>query len=181
MKALYLAAALATFSAPVMAQTTTSPAAISELTAKSFVKMAGVSNMFELQTSQLAIKKSKNGDLKTFASQMVKDHNKLRSELETLVTNGGAEKRQVPTRLDAEHAQKLKQLQSALGDDFDRSYKQMQVDAHQQAVSLFQSYSQQGDDAMLKAWAATTLPTLQQHLEQARNIQLTEQTGSLPQ
>lgn len=61
------------------------------------------------------------------------------------------------------------QLKSASGANFDRSYEQMQVQAHENAVNLFQSYSQKGDNAELRAWAAKTLPALQQHLQHAEN------------
>ena len=171
MKAIYLAAALAAFSAPALAQT--------DLTAQSFVKTAGVANMFEIQTSQLATKKSKNSEVKQFASEMIKDHTKAGNELKSLVKSGDAGNVQLPTKLDTEHAQKLKQLKAEFGADFDRTYTQMQLDAHKKAVSLFQSYSEQGNNAKLKTWAGKTLPTLQKHLEHAQQIQLPAQTGSL--
>jgi putative membrane protein len=46
----------------------------------------------------------------------------------------------------------------------------MQVSAHKSAVSLFQRYGQGGDNAKLKAWAQTTLPKLQHHLEMANML-----------
>ena len=43
------------------------------------------------------------------------------------------------------------------GKDFDQSYDQMQVKAHQDAVALFESYAKGGDDRELKKWAVKTL------------------------
>jgi putative membrane protein len=43
----------------------------------------------------------------------------------------------------------------------------MQVDAHEDAVSLFERYSKSGDNANLKNWAGKTLETLKSHLVMA--------------
>lgn len=73
--------------------------------------------------------------------------------------------------LDSEHQQMLQRLQSASGTEFDRMYTQQQVQAHQKAVDMFTAYSQQGENAQVKQWAAKTLPTLQQHLQRAQQLQ----------
>jgi len=41
---------------------------------------------------------------------------------------------------------------------------------HQQAVSLFQSYAQNGGNPALKRWTVRTLPTLQKHLNMAEKL-----------
>ena len=46
----------------------------------------------------------------------------------------------------------------------------MQVDAHKDAVSLFERYSKGGDNADLKSWAGKTLPALKHHLEMAQAL-----------
>ena len=55
--------------------------------------------------------------------------------------------------------------------DFDSLYTEMQVQAHEQAVDLFSSYAEQDDREPLREFAATTLPVLEEHLEQARELQ----------
>lgn len=77
--------------------------------------------------------------------------------------------------LDAEHQQMIQRLQGLRGAEFDRMYIQQQVQAHQKAVDLFTAYSQNGDQAELKQWAARTLPALQQHLQRAQQLQRTVQ------
>jgi putative membrane protein len=46
----------------------------------------------------------------------------------------------------------------------------MQVSAHKSAVSLFERYAKGGDNSKLNAWAQTTLPQLQHHLEMANML-----------
>jgi len=46
----------------------------------------------------------------------------------------------------------------------------MQVSAHKDAVSLFERYSKESDNAELKAFAAKTLPYLQMHLKMAQDL-----------
>jgi putative membrane protein len=46
----------------------------------------------------------------------------------------------------------------------------MQVSAHKDAVSLFERYSKDGDNADLKAFAGKYLPHLQEHLKMAQDL-----------
>src|SRR3954451_1659906 len=46
----------------------------------------------------------------------------------------------------------------------------MQLDGHQKAVALFESYAQNGDNAQLKQFAQQTAPTLREHLQQITQI-----------
>src|SRR3954462_191404 len=87
---------------------------------------------------------------------MVKDHTQASDKLKAAAQN-----QTVPTTLDQEHAQMLQKLQQAQGDDFSRQYAQMQLDGHQKAVALFESYAQNGDNAS---------PTLREHLQQITQI-----------
>jgi len=188
MKTLALAAACALIAAPAFAQSSmpsgqkpapraqtqqpmggpaTSGVASSPATAD-FVRKAAISDMFEIQSSKLAQQKA-DAQSKRFAGDMVKDHSKTTSELKSLVQKGSVQA-QLPTSLDAEHQQKLDQLKSASGADFDRMYDTMQKQAHQDAVAMFQSYAANGDNPQLKRWAAKTLPHLQNHLKKADNL-----------
>jgi putative membrane protein len=44
------------------------------------------------------------------------------------------------------------------------------VEAHQEAVSLFEQYANGGDQPELKAWAGQTVPALKHHLEMAQQV-----------
>lgn len=137
--------------------------------AQDFVNKVAISDMFEIQSSQLALSKQPDNDTKPFAQRMVTDHQKTSKELKSLV-DGGKVKATLPSALDAEHQKMLDDLKAKNGKDFDQSYDQIQVKAHQDAVALFKAYAAGGDDPELKRWAAKTLPNLERHLTMAGKL-----------
>ena len=64
----------------------------------------------------------------------------------------------------------LDELKAKNGKDFDASYDQIQLKAHQDAVALFDTYAKAGDNAELKGWAFRTLPHLREHLSMAEKL-----------
>ena len=52
--------------------------------------------------------------------------------------------------------------------EFDKAYMKQMVKDHEAAVKLFSRQADRDDDADAKAFAAKTLPTLQNHLQMAR-------------
>ena len=134
-----------------------------------FVNKVAISDMFEIQASQLALAKQADADTKPFAEKMVTDHHKTSSELKALV-EGGKVKAKLPIALDSEHQKLLDDLKAKSGKDFDQSYDQAQVKGHKEAVALFEAYANNGDDPELKSWAAKTLPHLKEHLSMAEKL-----------
>jgi putative membrane protein len=130
-----------------------------------FVKEVAISDMFEIESSKLAQTKA-TGPSKMFADHMVQDHTKTSTELKAKV----AAKMELPTALDNSHQSKLDKLKSLDGGSFTTQYNSDQVAAHKDAVNLFERYAKGGDNADLKAWAGTTLPTLQMHLKMAQDL-----------
>jgi putative membrane protein len=137
--------------------------------AQDFVNKVAISDMFEIQSSQLALSKQPDKDTKPFAQKMVTDHRKTSKELKSLV-DGGKVKATLPSALDTQHQKMLDDLKAKSGKDFDQSYDQVQVKAHQDAVVLFNAYAKDGDDPELKKWAAKTLPHLERHLTMAQKL-----------
>jgi putative membrane protein len=130
-----------------------------------FVKTVAISDMFEVESSKLAQQKA-NGNVKTFANHMVSEHTKTTAQLKGLVQSGKV-KAQLPSAMDSAHQSKIDQLKKLSGEEFNRSYRDMQISAHKDAVSLFERYAKGGDNKALKAWAAKTLPNLKHHLKMA--------------
>ncbi len=186
MRKLALFATVATLAAmPALAQTqtqgtTTRPGTTATqgasraeaVSAAEFVHMAAMSDMYEIQSSRLAEQHSQNAQVKQFAQEMLRDHQKTTNELQNLVRQAGSTAHwQMPQSLDQQHMQKIQQLQNARGAEFDRHYVTQQMQAHQMAVDLFRNYSQHGDNAQLRQWASNTLPALQDHLQKAQQLQ----------
>jgi putative membrane protein len=133
-----------------------------------FVKQVAISDMFEIESNKLGEQKG-NAAEKSFASQMVRDHTKTSTELKQMVSSGKV-KAEPPTALDSLHESKLDRLKSKTGQDFSADFVSMQLDAHKDAVELFERYAKGGDNADLKNWAGKTLPALKHHLEMAEAL-----------
>jgi putative membrane protein len=165
--------ALVLLGTPAMAQSVGEKTGINStlgITPKSedFVKQAATSDMFEIQSSQIAQERG-NADQKSFATTMIKDHEKTSADLKSMVSAGELEAA-LPTALDSTHQGKIDKLKSLKGADFSANYNQEQVDGHKDAVSLFERYAKGGADPKLKEWAEKTLPNLRHHLEMAQDM-----------
>ena len=57
------------------------------------------------------------------------------------------------------------------GAAFDHHFTQAMVAGHQKAIAEYQKEANNGQNADIKAYANQALPTLQKHLEQARDLQ----------
>ncbi len=77
------------------------------------MKEAAISDIFEIQSSQLAAQRA-NEPTKAFASQ---DHQKTSSELKSIVQSGKADA-SVPLDLDSSHQKMLDKLKGLNGADF---------------------------------------------------------------
>jgi putative membrane protein len=64
------------------------------------------------------------------------------------------------------------------GAAFDKAYAKSMVSDHTKAVAMFQKEADKGGDSGLKSFAATTLPTLQEHLTMARALPTGNGNGS---
>jgi putative membrane protein len=74
-------------------------------------------------------------------------------------------------QMDPEQKAIFDKLSGLSGAEFDREYISLMVKDHEKAVSLFEQVSTTSSDPEIKAWAAGTLPTLQEHLKIARDLQ----------
>jgi putative membrane protein len=135
-----------------------------------FVNKVADSDMFEIQSSKLALQKHPDRHTRPFASKMVKDHTKTSKQLQSLVTSGKMNA-ELPTTLDPDHQKKLDELRGLNGKQFDEAYDKAQLEGHEEAVGLFRTYAQNGDNEDLKRWAAKTLPHLEHHLAMAEKLQ----------
>ncbi|WP_262029936.1 DUF4142 domain-containing protein [Microvirga sp. Mcv34] len=168
LKILLTASALALSVAGCMTPMATAPAPapIAVTGAAEFVPTAASSNLFEIQSSRVALQRSRNPEVRRFAQQMIRDHNAASRRMTAVVRRAGLP--MPPPAMNAKHQQMLATVQSA--PDFDAAYINAQLMAHQEAVALFTSYSSNGDVPQLAQFAGATLPTLEMHLEHAQSL-----------
>lgn len=141
----------------------------------SFVRLAGLSDMFETKSSELAAIKGDEAT-RAFAAKMNEAHQKTSSELGMLV-KGRAADLPLPSRLDPSRQRLIDQLSDLKGESFKRRYAEGQVRAHEDAIRLFSDYSSSSDEGPLQKWAITTLPKLKEHLEQSRSLLQSTSSG----
>jgi putative membrane protein len=122
--------------------------------------------MAEVELGKLAADKAANADVKQFGQRMTTDHQKANDELKTIAQQKNIT---LPTELDAKHKADVARLSKLSGEAFDRAYMRMMVADHRADVNEFKTESQTGKDADVKAFAAKTLPTLEDHLKQAES------------
>ncbi|WP_421693213.1 DUF4142 domain-containing protein [Aestuariivirga sp.] len=176
---IFAAAALLLFTAPSFAQDTAAPAndagtvaleQMSKVTrAQDFAMLAATSDMFEIQSGEMAQKQGGNPGVQEFGAHLVKDHSMSTAELTKIVE---AEKLDaaLPAKLDPRHQAIVDSLQDAKAEGFDAAFLQSQIQAHREGIALFEAYAQNGDNAQLKGFAQKGLPVLKQHLAMAQTL-----------
>lgn len=146
----------------------TIPTPADEASAPVFVEKASASDLFEVEAAKLAQATSKNAEVKKFAAEMVAAHTKSTAALKKAVADANQTTLVLVTVLPADLQAKLDDLKKAA--NFDKAYLENQVDAHQSALNLMQRYAQDGDVPAIKAFAAATAPTVQQHYDHAKTL-----------
>lgn len=125
-----------------------------------------ITNMAEIQTAKMALSKSQNDGVKTFARQMIDDHGKNLSELQTLAQQKGVS---LPTELDAKHKAMAAKLEKLSGEEFNKQYMQMVgLKAHKSTLDRLQEIARTATDPAVKAAAQKTIPVVEQHLRAAQ-------------
>lgn len=163
------ALALAGAALPALAQTPPPPPPPEAMTAADpYVMAAGKSDLYEINSSQVALQKSQNPAVKNFANMLIKHHQKTTRD--TLAAARRAGLTPQPPMLDPGATASISELQSAAPADFDRIYLAQQVPAHQAALDLHKSYGANGDQAPLRTSAKKAVPIVTQHLKTAERL-----------
>jgi putative membrane protein len=137
-------------------------------TPQGFVDTAAASDMYEVEAARIAQEKGQSEPVKQFAQMMITDHTTSSENL--MAAAGQVSGITVAPRLTAMQQQMLSELQNTGGEAFDRTYKQQQVDAHQQTLNALQNYAQSGTEEPLKSFAASTAPVVEMHLGMANEL-----------
>ncbi len=132
-----------------------------------FVHQAASGGMMEVKLGEMVADKASSDAVKQFGQRMVTDHGKANAELKDLCA-----KKDVPLSdtLMKKHQAMVDELSKLSGEEFDKAYMKHMVKDHEQDVAEYKMASEKCEDADVKAFAAKTLPTLEEHLKMAKDI-----------
>jgi putative membrane protein len=130
-----------------------------------FVTRASNTNLFAIEESRLAVDRTHDPRVKTFARRLVEDHGKAEAELQARAKGSGAA---VRTKLDHDHQARLTALRGKSGTDFDKAYVADQGETHSNALTLYGDYMLWGEYEKLHALAIKMIPITEVQLKDAQ-------------
>ena len=148
----------------------TSAATMGANMVSAYVPNATMGDMYEIQAADIALERSKNAQVRELA-QMIKADHTAASEKFKAAAPQAAPDVQLPTELDERRKGLIDNLRSATAADFDKTYIDQQVAAHQEAVTLHRGFSDNTDAPTLAEHARTVLPKIEAHLQRAQALQ----------
>ena len=98
---------------------------------------------------------------------MVTDHSSANDQLKAAAQQDGI---QLPQDISKEHKAIADRLSKLQGSAFDKEYARLMLKDHEDDVAMFKKEANSGKDANLKAFAQKTLPTLEDHLKMAQQM-----------
>lgn len=132
-----------------------------------FAKEAAQGGMAEVKLGQLAQEKGSSDSVKSFGKRMVDDHSKAGDKLKEVASK---ENITLPTDIGAKDQATYDRLEKLSGAAFDRAYAKDMVADHQADVAAFRKEANGGKNDSLKGFASETLPTLEDHLKEAKEM-----------
>jgi putative membrane protein len=148
------------------------PAPQAGLDDATIVAIFDAANTYDMETSGLAEKRAMHDDVRALGKQFAGDHKAVRQQGRDL-----AKKLNVtptPPKDDKsarDHADAMKKLESAKGEDFDRAYLAHEVAYHQAVIdAINQTLLPAIKNPELKAFVQKVGPAFQAHLDAAKKL-----------
>lgn len=139
---------------------------MTNLSDQQYMMMAAASDLFEIQSSQLALQRSQTPMTRQYAQMLIEHHTTSTQALVQQAKLAGLTP--PPPKLMPEQEAMLSRLKAAgSGAAFDKAYFTEQVPAHRMAWQIHQGYATAGQTPQLKTAAATSVPVVEQHLVEA--------------
>ena len=121
----------------------------------------------EVRLGRLAQERASNAEVRAFAAMMVERHTIAGTDLKRVANRHNITEE---PRKDSDN-EPFEKLSKLSGVEFDRTYLEMMIEEHEDAVKAFEDKAGDKDEhADVKDWASKALPDVKQHLEQARNL-----------
>ena len=158
----------------------TVPQRDAELTDANIVALLDHANVADSSAGALAAPKATNARVKQFAKLMMSEHHALRKQGQDLAKKlGVTPEPPAEDPVTAMAAKETEALQSAAkGAEFDRTYIQQEIAAHEAVLDLAEKSHDAADNAELKALIEKARPVIEKHLKQAQDLEKSLSAGS---
>lgn len=133
---------------------------------RDFIEKAAQGNNAEVYGGMLAKGRTTTASVIAFGEMMVTDHSAANVRL---IEIGRQLKIALPTSL-GDHQAGYDRLVDNKHASFDAEFARVMVEDHQTAVRLYHSEIASGTDPRLREYAASMLPRIEAHLEQAKTL-----------
>jgi putative membrane protein len=133
-----------------------------------FATKAAAAGEAEVALAKVGIDKATDPEVKAFADRLVQDHTKANDQLTQIMQ---AKSMEMPAADPAEAKAEHDRITALSGTEFDREFMMHWVSSHEKGIELYSSEAEAGKDAELKQFAADTVPTLREHLDEAKRIE----------
>lgn len=143
---------------------------VAQLTAadRAFLNDAAVGRLFDIEVAKLAVNRSVDPTVQSYAYKLLDDHTAANEKLQLL-----AERRSLdlPVVLPPQKQEQFNALMAAQGQEFDRLFVQIiGIRDHRNDIARFERASQEVQDADLRKYIQATLPALRSNLSAAEHL-----------
>jgi len=157
---------IALCSIPSLAQKTARESAMSD---QQFVDFAAQTDMVEANLGQLAQNVASSQGVKDYGQMLVTDHT---NDYHQLYDAAHQANLNVPDAIDAEHNKMMiDPLEKLKGEAFDRHFITDMVSGHTKAIAVYKKEASDAQNPAIKSYAEQAIPTLEKHLEGAKNLE----------
>lgn len=136
--------------------------------------VAVTANQIDVNYAKLALKQTKNADIRQFAQTMVTDHTAIIAQAVALATRLGVTPKDnaLTKQLLAGEKKTARLLRAKKGNAFDKAYIDNEVAYHEAVISTVQNVLiTQAQNQELKQLLQKVMPLLNEHLDHAKMIQ----------
>jgi putative membrane protein len=141
-----------------------------------FIEQAAQVGLVDVEAARLALARSQDPGVRSFAQRVLRDQEDLDRELATLANGRGIA---LPPKLDSTKRSMLDEITAKQGSDFDRAYAQHMAMGQMRAVALFEAASN-SPDAAVATFARQSLPALRERQQLAATLAGQSLEGAIP-
>lgn len=135
---------------------------------RQFIIDAAQGGMAEVSLGQMALQRANSDAVKQYAQRMVREHTQANQELLRLASQKGVTP---PKDMGPKYKAAMERMMQLPRASFDQAYiSEAGINGHLESLAVYQRQAQLGQDPNLKTFAAKTLPTVENHLQAAREL-----------